>query len=362
MKKTRIAAVLTAGALMLSGCGSSSLKKTAIEVGETKVTLADISVMANSYIGHGYDFDKAVSSVAEQIESTLKYGALGEAMGIELTDDERKQVTQMKAGYAQQGGGLSAYKAYLKKAGSSMDFLDKLFTASLYQSKVMEKIDEELGDTEPTEDELKEYFKSDYYRAKHVLIEKDAPEEDNADTETTDSETTDAQATETAESETAQPEETEKPQEYGEEFANEILERAKNGEDFDTLIETYSKDPGSSSNPDGYVFTDGEMVEEFTECVKSLQPGEFGICESEYGYHIIERMPFDESQSEFSKWYEDKKDAVKSAYENKKVEDKFNELCEQYGISSSVNQDVIDSFEEKDMVTPEPTESASTTE
>ena len=42
--------------------------------------------------------------------------------------------------------------------------------------------------------------------------------------------------------------------------ANEILERAKNGEDFDALIKEYNEDPGMESNQDGYFFTDGEMV------------------------------------------------------------------------------------------------------
>lgn len=33
--------------------------------------------------------------------------------------------------------------------------------------------------------------------------------------------------------------------------ANEILERAKTGEDFDALIKEYNEDPGMESNQDG---------------------------------------------------------------------------------------------------------------
>ncbi len=341
--------MLTAGAMLLGGCGNSAAKETAMQIGDTKVTMGDISVLASQYVSYGYEFEMARDMIADQIEDTLKYGAVGQAMGLELTDEDRESVVQMKASYAQQGGGLSAYKDYLKKAGSSMEFLEALFTASAYQTKVMDQFDEEAA--EPTDDELKTYFADNYYRAKHILIEEASEEatEEAAGDAAGEEGTADETATEAA-AETASAE----PELAGEELANSLLERAKGGEDFDAMIAEYSTDPGSESNPDGYIFTDGDMVQEFEDCVKSLQPGEFGICKSDYGYHIIQRLPFSAEEAQFEQWFTDNKTSVTTAYDSKQKETKLEELCSQHGITVTVNEDVINGFTEEDMVTPEP--------
>lgn len=72
--------------------------------------------------------------------------------------------------------------------------------------------------------------------------------------------------------------------------AEKILKRVKAGDDFDLLVQKYSQDPGSISNPDGYVFTRGEMVKEFEETAFTLEVGEISdIVETSYGYHIIKK-------------------------------------------------------------------------
>lgn len=334
MKKTGLLAVLTSGALLLGGCGNSALTKTAMQVGDTTVTLGDIAVLAEPYMSYGADFETAKNMFKDQIEDILKYGAVGEAMGIELTDDDRKSVIEMKAQYAQQAGGYSAYEDYLEKAGSSMDFLDKFFTASAYQAQVTDQM--EIA--EPTDDELKTYFADHYYRAKHILIAEETEDAEAASTEA---------ATEAVSAE---------PEMTPEERANDLLSRAQSGENFDTLIAEYSTDPGSESNPDGYIFTDGDMVTEFEDCVKNLQPGEFGICHSDYGYHVIQRLPFSATEANFEQWFTDNRSSVESAYENAQTEQKLEELCQQYSITVTVDEDAINGFTEDQMVTPEPAE------
>ncbi len=82
-----------------------------------------------------------------------------------------------------------------------------------------------------------------------------------------------------------------------EETAGEVYEKAVAGEDFDALIASYNTDPGMAQNPDGYVFTTGEMVAEFEKAAFAAAVGE--ITEpvyTDYGYHIIKREalpPFD---------------------------------------------------------------------
>ena len=74
-------------------------------------------------------------------------------------------------------------------------------------------------------------------------------------------------------------------------LAEETLEKIKKGEDFDTLMKELSEDPGSAAVPDGYLFTKGEMVEEFETAAYALKVNKVsGLVESDFGYHIIKRV------------------------------------------------------------------------
>ncbi len=86
-------------------------------------------------------------------------------------------------------------------------------------------------------------------------------------------------------------------------LAEEILNRAKGGEDFDTLVRTYTDDahPGiyglsnSGVPPAPGEFSRDRMVPAFGEVGFSLAPGEIGMApydarKSPYGWHIIKRL------------------------------------------------------------------------
>lgn len=77
--------------------------------------------------------------------------------------------------------------------------------------------------------------------------------------------------------------------------AQEILERAKSGEDFAALADEFSEDPGNKG-PDGKgkgglyeKVSVGQMVEPFEKAALALEPGQIApeLVESDYGYHII---------------------------------------------------------------------------
>ena len=118
------------------------------------------------------------------------------------------------------------------------------------------------------------------------------------------------------------------------------------------------KDPGMESNQDGYFFTDGEMVSEFEDATKSIEPGEITMCKSDYGYHIIKRLPIDESDSKFGEYLENNKSAVQSAVTSKKQEEALEKKAEELGIKVEVNQDKIDKMVIQPKDTPEPTTEA----
>ena len=92
-------------------------------------------------------------------------------------------------------------------------------------------------------------------------------------------------------------------QEEARTLAGEVFERAKKGEDFDTLVKTYTDDraPGiyalanSGVTPSADEFSRDRMVPAFGEVGFSLAPGEIGMAEydparSPFGWHIIKRL------------------------------------------------------------------------
>ncbi len=87
----------------------------------------------------------------------------------------------------------------------------------------------------------------------------------------------------------------------------EILAKAKAGEDFAALAKQYSEDPGSKDNGGLYEdFGRGAMVKPFEDAAFSVPVGELsGIVETTYGFHILkvvdrkkETRPLDEAKAE----------------------------------------------------------------
>lgn len=69
----------------------------------------------------------------------------------------------------------------------------------------------------------------------------------------------------------------------------EVLSRARSGEDFVKLMHEFNEDTGEPDS--GYSFGHGEMVSEFEEASFNLKYDEISdIVESSYGYHIIKRI------------------------------------------------------------------------
>ena len=77
--------------------------------------------------------------------------------------------------------------------------------------------------------------------------------------------------------------------------AEEILNRAKAGEDFAALANEFSEDPGNKDpkgEPQGGIYTNvtkGKMVPPFEQAALALEPGQVApnLVETDYGYHII---------------------------------------------------------------------------
>ena len=186
-------------------------------------------------------------------------------LGLKLTYDQEKQMTQLRQDTIDSMG----YDAFAKQI-ANFGFSDQSYNNFMYISQCYNALNEyyygENGANVPSDEDLRQYFSDNYIAAKHILIS------------TVDSTT----------GETIRTDEEAKAE------AQKILDRINAGEDYDALMNEYSEDPGLAGNPDGYIFTEGEMVTEFYDGAKALAEDEVsGLVKSDYGYHIIKRVPLD---------------------------------------------------------------------
>lgn len=70
-----------------------------------------------------------------------------------------------------------------------------------------------------------------------------------------------------------------------------VLALARDGGEFEELMGTYSEDQGSARSGESYkVSPDAGLVIEFKQLGLRLNVGEVGVCQSDFGYHIIKRF------------------------------------------------------------------------
>lgn len=203
--------------------------------------------------------------------------AVAAEYGVTLTDDDRNSVLQQRESNIQNAGGEERYAYQLQAMGINdstayrLDTVSTLFTS--LQDKYTQLAMEEGNAESITAQEMADYLKEqDLLRAKHILFKTVDDDRQPYDDETI------AQKKAQAE---------------------DVLAQLKaDPAKFDELMNEYSEDTGLATNPDGYLFGAGEMVEEFENGTRALAVGEIsGIVESVWGYHIILRLDADCDQS-----------------------------------------------------------------
>lgn len=185
--------------------------------------------------------------------------------------------------------------------------------------------DRQAGDTTVIEDSTNNayyvvYFINRYLDntktvdVRHILISSDTTStdsEDTAETETASTDETEAAETESAE---AQEQAKEDAKAAAKIKAEQILKDWKSGDatedSFAELANTYSDDSGSNTNGGLYeAVKEGQMVTNFNDWIfdASRKPGDTGIVESDYGYHIIYFVGDNKEE-----WYVNIKDTLTS--------------------------------------------------
>lgn len=184
----------------------------------------------------------------------------------------KEQVSSIKKQYETMG---YDWNEVLKNYGyeSEQVLVDEIEKSLLKEEVAVKYISKNI-----TDEEIKKYYDenvNDSYTAKHILITPD----------TTD-DMTDEQKTEAENAALA--------------TANEVITKLNNGEDWNTLVSTYSEDTGSKEN-NGLIenFTKGDVVDEFFNATKNLTDGSYTTepVKSKFGYHIIIRVSKTEKEA-----------------------------------------------------------------
>jgi len=202
--------------------------------------------------------------------------------GITVSDEELMQEIAKAA--ESRGQTLDDIQAEVEQIGMTMEDIksqvrpqvqmQKLAQAALKEPEMLAKAQAFYADN-PSYFEVPEQL-----RASHVLIEvaQDATEEEKA---------------------------------AARQEAEEVLAKAKAGDDFAALAKEYSDDPGSKDTGGEYTFGRGQMVKPFEDAAFSLEPDEVSdIVETQFGYHIIKlsektpasTTPFDEVNDQIASY------------------------------------------------------------
>ncbi len=116
--------------------------------------------------------------------------------------------------------------------------------------------------------------------------------------------------------------------------AEEVLKRARDGEDFAKLVKEFSEDPGSKDNGGEYTFPRGRMVPEFEAAAFALSPGQIAdIVTTQFGYHIIkllEKIPA--KKLELEKVAADVKEGLTQQSVQKQLPDYVKQLRKDAGV------------------------------
>ncbi len=205
---------------------------------------------------------------------------LAEQNGVELSEEDLVELETQIDSASTQFASEEEFEAWLESQNMSIDLFEDMMENSLLLTKTIEEV---------YADDLKTEINEDFVHVQHILITKEV--EDTA--ETTDTDDT-AETDEAEDVDTEEAEDVDADTEDALETAQDVLARAQDGEDFETLMKEFSEDPGQPA--EGYYFTYGTMVEEFETAAYALAENEISdIVETSYGYHILRRLPMDES-------------------------------------------------------------------
>lgn len=203
------------------------------------------------------------------------------AAGVTLTEEQEQEVNDQLAQVAEQLGGEDQLQQWLDSRCITKEGFLALNRVYYLNENLRDQMTE-AGELTVTDAEVEQFVEEqDIYAAKHILISTRKIAADGQSYETmTDEEIAQAKA-------------------LAEDLRQQLRDAGDSEEKFDELMKEYSED-GRDENgdlymPDGYTYIyPGYMVTEFEMGALALEIGQISDpVESQFGYHIILRIPVD---------------------------------------------------------------------
>ena len=313
-----LALVLALGCL--TGCGSKkgdtvmSVDGTDVSFDEfmyyLKTSATTLTKYYQSSTGGGVDWDGVciydkTKTNAEWCVNEALYNAAqacvimskGKSMNCLPTDEQLKtledNISAIRKNYEDQDDPDAAFTAALNDQGFTLDSFKAVNKVNFTLSNIFASLYGENG--EKVSDEiLKGYIdKNGFMTSAHILFKTTEEEVKGEDGQTTEKDISDS----------AKAEKKAKAEKLAKEL-KAIKDDEKRKEKFLEYMKNDSEDPGKESYPNGYCFTDGAMVQEYTDATKALKDYEVSdVVESKFGYHIIMRLPTTASDVDINNQY-----------------------------------------------------------
>lgn len=290
-------------------------------------------------------FESLMNDTITQLKweyATLK---LAEDNGITLDDDDNKQIEEYISNAKSQCATDEEFQQTLKDSYMTEDMFKNMLELSQLYQKVTDTLFTNGGKYATSkEDFLKIVQDTDEYaRVVHVLIpyqcQAEITDEDTKSSYDSMSLDDKLSAKKTAFYALSDDEQT-KLKESAKQLAEQVLEKAENGDDFSELIKEYGWDPGMESSPDGYyINTNTNFVDEYMDAAYKLKENEIsGLVESDsYGWFIIKRLPVDMD------YVNEHIDDLISDYDSPKVNQVYNETIKDMTVEYGEYYDKITS-------------------
>jgi peptidyl-prolyl cis-trans isomerase C len=264
-------AVLAVGCGSKSGSGEGDAGNAAAMVNGNPIQVSEVQKVAKNFTRQGIQPDSTAQgdTPAERLYYTavdrlIEQELLREAAvkdSITVTDEEvQGNVSQLKT----MAGGDEAFQKLLADNGANEEDVVKDMKTNLLLKHYFDK--KVKRDQAVTDQEIQDYYDNHpenfaskpQVEASHILIR-------------------------------TKPEMTDADKAAARQKAEEVLAKAKKGEDFGALAKEYSEDPGSATKGgDLGWFNQGQMVAPFDSAAFALEPGQLSdVVTTNYGYHVI---------------------------------------------------------------------------